>query len=116
MNLASTQPAPDDDAPDAEPGGAAAAPAPERPVRPTLGQFLRAELLACVLFFLLLALFAVIGLGRLSFVPSLVVAVSATARLTGIRHMPSLMAIGLLAFVVVPTVSILIGVLLLATV
>ncbi len=102
-----------DDTGAAEQADGATAPATDRLVRPTIGRFLRAEALACVLYFLLLVMFAMVGLGQLAFVPSLVIALSVTARLTGIRHVPSLLAIGVLAFVVVPMVSIVIEVMLL---
>lgn len=71
------------------------------PARVTPGQFLGALAVACLLLFLLLAVFAVAGLGPLGIWPALVVATSLTARVTKIRNVPVLLALGLLSFVIV---------------
>ena len=71
------------------------------PPRVTPGQFVGALAVACLLLFLLLAVFAVAGLGPLGIWPALVVATSLTARVTKIRNAPVLLALGLLSLAIV---------------
>ena len=79
--------------------GAAAAPVPTVPITKT--RFAGALLLACGLFFLLLVLFALTGLGVFGVVPALVVAMSLTSRVTKIKRMSVLILLGVLAFLIV---------------
>lgn len=84
------------DASAAGPAGPAARPEPITPAR-LVGAFL----VACALLFGLLVLFALVGLGPLGLAPAVVVAVSLTARITRIRRMSVLIAIGILSFLAV---------------
>jgi hypothetical protein len=67
----------------------------------TIGRFLGALAVACLLQFLLLALFAMSGLGSLGLAPAVVVAMALTSRVTKIRRMSVLVALGALSFVIV---------------
>ena len=69
--------------------------------RVTPGQFAGALAVACLLLFVLLVLFAVAGLGPLGIWPAGVVATSLTARVTKIRRVPVLLALGVLSLVIV---------------
>lgn len=68
-------------------------------------RFLGALAVACVLLFLLLVVFAFTGLGPLGLAPAVVVAMALTSRVTGIRRMPVLVALGMLSFVIVVVVT-----------
>jgi hypothetical protein len=79
---------------------------PDLPVLPerrplTTGRFLRALLVACVLYFVLLIAFASLGMGTLALFASVVPAVGATAKLTETHGIAVLAAIGILAFFIV---------------
>jgi hypothetical protein len=76
-----------------------ARPTPGAPI--TAARFLAALALACGLFFLLLVLFAVAGLGIFGVAPALVVGVTLTSRITRIRRMGILVTLGLLSFLIV---------------
>ena len=67
----------------------------------TTRRFLRALVVASVLYFLLLIAFASLGFGTLALFASVVPAVGATARLTGTHGMGVLAVIGILAFFIV---------------
>jgi hypothetical protein len=92
------------------PGGPATAARPasterrvDRPSadRVTPGQFAGALAVACLLLFVMLALFAVVGLGPLGIWPALAGATSLTARVTKIRRVGVLVALAILSFVIV---------------
>ena len=83
-------------------GDGEAAPSPHRPAPPvTAWRFAGAFLLACLLFFVVLVVFAFAGLGPIGLAPAIVVAMALTSRATGIRRMSVLMALGILSFVTV---------------
>jgi MFS family permease len=63
--------------------------------------FVGALLLACLLFFVLILLFILVGLGSIGVAPALVIAMTLTSRITKIRRMRVLIALGLLAFLIV---------------
>ena len=75
--------------------------APTPGPRITTWLFFGALGLACLLFFGLLVLFALTGLGVFGVVPALVVAMSLTARITKIRRMGVLILLGILSFLIV---------------
>jgi len=93
----------------------ASAPAAMPAPKITAWRFVGALLLASTLFFGLLVLFALTGLGIFGVVPALVVAMALTSRATKIRRMSVLILIGVLAFliIVVGTYAIAVGYILL---
>jgi hypothetical protein len=79
---------------------------PDLPVLPerrplTTVRFLRALLVATVLYFFLLIAFASLGMGTLALFATVVPAVGATAKLTGTHGIAVLAVIGILAFCIV---------------
>ncbi len=73
---------------------------PERQ-RLTLGRFARAMLLACLLYFLLVIAAASLGIGWLALFVTLVPAIWAAGKLTGVRGMGTRILLGVLVFVIV---------------
>ena len=73
----------------------------EAPPRVTPGQFVAALAVNCLLLFVLLAVFAVAGLGPFGIWPAIVVATTLTARITKIRRVPVLLALAVLSFLIV---------------
>jgi hypothetical protein len=67
----------------------------------TLGRFLSALAVACLLLFLTLIVMAIAGLGPFGVVPAVVVAMALTARVTGVRRPLMLLALGVLSLVIV---------------
>lgn len=72
---------------------------PGKPVTPS--RFVGALVIACVLLFVMFIVMALAGLGSIGIAPALVAAVAFTSRITGIRRMSALVALGALSFVIV---------------
>ena len=75
--------------------------APPPAPRITSWLFIGALALACLLFFGLLVLFALTGLGVFGVAPALVIALTLTSRVTRIRRMSVLILLGILSFLIV---------------
>lgn len=79
------------------------APTPAPPV--TAWRFAGAFVVACLLFFVVLVIFAFAGLGPLGLAPAIVVAIALTSRVSRIRRVSVLLALGVLSFVTVVVIT-----------